>query len=129
VVDGLGDVIHERLFAVEIPNDGALRLQEPGVVGNFTPVNPPTELPAIASAPEATEWLNQHALTPFLNEVREERVSEINRIADHINLSLTELLQKVDEEIGKAAGTKLGVGSSIVAFTLPLEIYSFPSVK
>lgn len=28
---------------------------------------------------------------------------EIDRIADHINLSLTELLQKVDEEIGKAA--------------------------
>jgi hypothetical protein len=103
VVDGLGDVIHERLFAVEIPNDGALRLQEPGVVGNFTAVKPPTELPAIASAPEATEWLNQHALAPFLTEVREERVSEINRIADHINLSLTELLQKVDEEIGKAA--------------------------
>jgi hypothetical protein len=103
VVDGLGDVIHERLFAVEIPNDGAPRLQEPGVVGNFTAVNSPTELPAIASAPEATEWLNQHALTTFLTEVREERVSEINRIADHINLSLTELLQKVDEEIGKAA--------------------------
>jgi hypothetical protein len=35
--------------------------------------------------------------------VREERVSEINHIADHINISLTELIQKVDEEIGKAA--------------------------
>ncbi|MBI4527341.1 MAG: DUF3883 domain-containing protein [Deltaproteobacteria bacterium] len=103
VVDGLGDVIHERLFALEIPTDGDPRLQEPGVVGNFAPTNPPNDLPSVASAPEATEWLNQHALTPFLTEVREERVSEINRIADHINLSLTELLQKVDEEIGKAA--------------------------
>ncbi|MBI2231538.1 MAG: DUF3883 domain-containing protein [Deltaproteobacteria bacterium] len=103
VVDGLGDVIHERLFAVETSNDGAPRLQEPGVVGNFTPAKPPKELPTLATAPEATEWLNEHAFTPFLNEVREERVSEINRIADHINLSLTELLQKVDEEIGKAA--------------------------
>ena len=27
-------------------------------------------------------------------------LGEIDRIADHINLSLTELLQKVDEEIG-----------------------------
>ncbi|MDP2606552.1 MAG: helicase-related protein [Deltaproteobacteria bacterium] len=103
VVDGLGDVIHERLFAVEISNDGAPRLQEPGVVGNFTPTKSPSELPTLATAPEVTEWLNEHAFTPFLNEVREERVSEINRIADHINLSLTELLQKVDEEIGKAA--------------------------
>ena len=29
VVDGLGQVIHERLFAVEIAEDGAPRLQEP----------------------------------------------------------------------------------------------------
>jgi superfamily II DNA or RNA helicase len=103
VVDGLGDVIHERMFAVEIADNGDLRLQEPGVVGNFTPTKPPADLPTVALVPEATEWLNQHALTPFLNEVRQERVVEIDRIADHINLSLTELLQKVDEEIGKAA--------------------------
>ncbi|HEX9271315.1 MAG TPA: DUF3883 domain-containing protein, partial [Candidatus Binatia bacterium] len=56
----------------------------------------------VALVPEATDWLNQHALTSFLNEVRQERIVEIDRIADHINLSLTELLQKVDEEIGKA---------------------------
>jgi superfamily II DNA or RNA helicase len=103
VVDGLGDVIHERMFAIEISEDGSPKLQEPGAVGNFNPTTPPTNPPIVASLPEATEWLNQHALTPFLNEVREERGSEINRIADHINLSLTELLQKVDEEIGSAA--------------------------
>jgi hypothetical protein len=103
VVDGLGDVIHERMFAVEIADDGVLRLQEPGVVGNFTPAKPPADLPTVTSIPEATDWLNQQALTPFLNEVRQERLVEIDRIADHINLSLTELLQKVDEEIGKAA--------------------------
>ena len=28
-VDGLGQVVHERLFAVEIPEDGEPRLQEP----------------------------------------------------------------------------------------------------
>lgn len=103
VVGGLGDVIHEHMFAVEIADNGDLRLQEPGVVANFTPAKPPADLPTVASVPEPTDWLNQQALTPFLNEVRQERVVEIDRIADHINLSLTELLQKVDEEIGKAA--------------------------
>jgi hypothetical protein len=90
------------MFAVEISSDETLRLQEQGVIGNFTPTTVPAQLPMIASVPEATDWLNEHALTPFLREVRDERVVEIDRIADHINLSLTELLQKVDEEIGKA---------------------------
>lgn len=103
VVDGLGQVIHERLFAVEIGEDGQTRIQEPGILGNFTQAGIPQNLPSIAKYPEATAWLNEHALTPFLEEVRAERLSEIDRIAEHVELSLTELLQKADEEIGRAA--------------------------
>jgi superfamily II DNA or RNA helicase len=102
VVDGLGQVIHERLFAVEIKENGETRLQEPGFLGNFAPAELPKELPAIASLPEPTEWLQQNALMPFLEEVRAERFAEVERISAHVELSLTELLQKVDEEIGKA---------------------------
>jgi hypothetical protein len=40
---------------------------------------------------------------PFLEEVRKDRLSEIDRIAAHVDLSLTELLQKADEEIGRIA--------------------------
>jgi hypothetical protein len=39
----------------------------------------------------------------FLEEVRTERLSEIDRIAAHVELSLTELLQKADDEIGRLA--------------------------
>ena len=52
-----------------------------------------------ASLTEANAWLNRHALIPFLNEVREERVTELNRIAEHIELSLTEVLHRVDQEM------------------------------
>jgi superfamily II DNA or RNA helicase len=103
VVDGLGQVIHERLFAVEITPGGGARLQEPGVLRNFTPAPVPSELPAAAACPEATTWLTVHGLAPFLEEVRAERLAEVNRIAAHVELSLTELLQKADDEIGKAA--------------------------
>ncbi|MFQ5849849.1 MAG: helicase-related protein [Candidatus Binatia bacterium] len=102
VVDGLGQIIHERLFAVEITQNGAPRFQEPGILGNFTRADTPKNPPAVAGNPEANDWLNQNALTPFLNEVREDRLTEIDRIAAHVDLSLTELLQKADEEIGKA---------------------------
>jgi hypothetical protein len=109
VVDGLGQVVHERLFAVELGNaqdqsaeSQGYRLVDPGVLGNFTPAEMPDELPAVALGPEATDWLNAHAFQPFLEETREERLAEVEHIAEHVELSLTELLQRADEEIGKA---------------------------
>ena len=103
VVDGLGQVVHERLFAVEIPEDGDPRLQEPGLLGNFAPADAPPEMPAVAALPEATTWLHTHALEPFLEETRKDRLSEVERVSAHVELSLTELLQRADEEIGRAA--------------------------
>jgi hypothetical protein len=102
VVDGLGQVVHERLFAVEIDEDGA-RLQEPSLLGNFTPADPPAEMPTVAAVPEATSWLHEHALAPFLEEARKDRLTEVERVSAHVELSLTELLQRADEEIGRAA--------------------------
>jgi superfamily II DNA or RNA helicase len=103
VVDGLGQTIHERMFVAELCTDGTMVLQEPSTLGNLTPAPRPAELPPVARADEATSWLHEHALGPFLSEVRSERQTEIERIASHVELSLTELLQKADEEIGKAA--------------------------
>jgi len=103
VVDGLGQVIHERLFAVEISADSEPRLQEPGMLGNFAPADAPAEMPAVATLPEATIWLQAKALAPFLEETRKDRVAEVERVSLHVELSLTELLQRADEEIGRAA--------------------------
>lgn len=103
IVDGLGQVIHERLFAVELSANEEVRLREPSILGNFLPAKMLNDLPPVATLPEATGWLNENGLRPFLEEVRSERLSEIERIATHVELSLTELLQKADEEIGKLA--------------------------
>ena len=103
VVDGLGHVVHERLFTVELADGCAPRLREPDILGNLTPAQASDGLPPAASLPEATTWLNEHALTPFIDEVRAERLAEVDRIADHVELSLTEVLQRVDLEIGRAS--------------------------
>lgn len=103
VVDGLGQVIHERLFAVEIDEGGTPRLQEAGLLGNFTPADPPVEMLPVAMLPEATSWLHENALAPFLEETRMDRLTEVERVSAHVELSLTELLQRADEEIGRAA--------------------------
>lgn len=103
VVDGLNRIVHERLMALEISDNEIIHLREPGILGNFTPAEPPETLPAVTAEPEATSWLNDNVLQQFKKETREERISEVERIAEHVELSLTELLQRADEEIGKAA--------------------------
>ena len=103
VVDGLGQIVHERLFAVELSAESEPRLQEAGILGNFAPTPPPGQLPVAAELPEATAWLHEHALSPFLEETRKDRLSEVDRVSAHVELSLTELLQRADEEIGRAS--------------------------
>ena len=102
IVDGLGHVIHERLFTVELSEGGEPSLREPDILGNLNPAATPGSLPPIVSLPEATAWLNENAFTPFIDEVRAERLPEVERVADHVELSLTEVLLRTDQEIGRA---------------------------
>ena len=103
IVDGLGQVLHERLFTVELRAGADPRLREPDVLGNLTPAPAPAHLPDAAILPEAAAWLHENALIPFSERVRAERLAEVDRIAQHVTLSLTEILQRTDEEIGHAA--------------------------
>ena len=104
VVDGLGKTIHEKLFVVELSEGREPRLREPGVLGNLTPAPAPASdsLPAAASLPEAAGWLDERALAPFIEEARSERLDEIDRVAQHVEISLTEVLQRMDTQIGLA---------------------------
>lgn len=103
VVDGLGQVIHERLFAVELEEGGEPKLREPGLIGDFTTGTVPQTLPGVGLLPEPAAWLHEKALSPFLEETKLDRLAEVGRVAAHVELSLTELLQRADEEIGRAA--------------------------
>ncbi len=102
VVDGLGHIIHERLFVCEI-TENETRLVDANALGDFTPAPALGAHPSIALLSEATGWLRENALIPFLEEVRAERLTEVKRVADHVELSLTELIHKADQEIGRAA--------------------------
>ena len=103
VVDGLGQVIHERLFVVELSEGNKPRLSEVGAIGNFAPTDLLDTLPVVANLPEAIQWLNETQLNGLLEDTKKDRIAEILRISNHIELSLTELLQKADDEIGRAA--------------------------
>lgn len=101
IVDGLGHIVHERLFAVQIDSDGTIRLSGPTILGNLQPAPAPKDAPDLTSAPEPSTWLQENALMPFLEDVRKERIAEVERIAAHIEMSLTELIAKEDAAIGR----------------------------
>ena len=86
VTDGLGQVIHERLFTVEISDAAEPTLRGPEVLGDLTPTERLGELPAIVSNPEPNQWLYEQAFNPFLDEVKEERIPEVDRIAEHVGV-------------------------------------------
>jgi superfamily II DNA or RNA helicase len=101
VVDGMGQIIHERLFAVEQSEAGDPILREPSILGDLQPAPAPESLPNVADTPEAAAFLHERALKPFLEEVKAERVAEVERIRHHVEISLTELIAKADQEIGR----------------------------
>jgi superfamily II DNA or RNA helicase len=103
IVDGLGQTIHERLFAVEYGADSGPYLREPSILTNFIPAVSTEASEVFIPNVTIEGWLTENALKPFLEEVRSERLEEVERIAHHVDLSLTELLRKADEDIGKAA--------------------------
>jgi hypothetical protein len=102
-VDGLGQIIHERLFAVETLASGERWLAEPSILGDLMPAELSGAIPAGRDSVEAETWLYEKALDPFLAEIRNERSGEIDRISAHVELSLKELLGRADQEIGRAA--------------------------
>ena len=101
-MDGLGRVVHERLFAVELNQDAPPTVREPDMLGNFAPTLVPGTLPPVASTEEPSTWLSEHVLVPFVEEVRRERIADVRRISEHVELALTEVLQRTDNEIGRA---------------------------
>lgn len=101
VVDGLGKVIHERLFVVELAEGKQPAMREPSILGDMEPADPPGVLPAIAHAEEALLFLNKGPLSAFIEEIRKTRGDELERVAKHVEISLTELISKEDEKLGR----------------------------
>ncbi len=103
VVDGLGQVIHERFFAVEIAIGSEPKLREPGLVGNMLPATVPDSLPDAATLPKPDAWLLLHVFQPYLDDVRKERLKEIERITRYVEVAPTELRQREDDQLGRFA--------------------------
>lgn len=97
IVDGLGHVLHKRLFVIESQSNGKISVKQPTV---FLDIIPAKELPIIndddkmPNRIDLEQYLVNSALNDYLNEIQMERLKETCIIEKHLELSLNELINK-----------------------------------
>ncbi|MBE7491681.1 MAG: DUF3883 domain-containing protein [Planctomycetes bacterium] len=97
VKDGLGNVLHRRLFVVQATPGGELSVRQPTIFLDLTAAPKGTAAPGpdgLASREAREHALMDKCLTGFLAEVAKQRLKETNTIRRHIEISLNELIHR-----------------------------------
>jgi len=94
--DGLGRVLHRRLFVVLEEITGILTVRQPTLLLDLVPAPSGTHVPADVGKDQTSleHFLVQDALEPFLAEVAAQREKEIKTVAHHLEISLNELIHR-----------------------------------
>lgn len=97
IKDGLGNCIHQRLFVIETTDDGVMDIRQPTIFLDLLPADQEVVVPDISDMPGIAgieSYLLDNSLQFFLDEVWQERVRQTAIIERHIEISLTELINR-----------------------------------
>jgi len=99
VKDGRGNCLHQRLFVVRADRDGTLAVKQPSIFLDLALAPKGASVPDDAGLPdrEAAERAlieDKDGLNAFLAKVAAERERETDTIAQHIDISLNELIHR-----------------------------------
>jgi hypothetical protein len=94
--DGLGHVLHRRLFIVQEEFNGTLTVRQPTLLLDLVPAPKGTAVPDETAVDRNSieHFLVQQALEPFLAEVTAQREKEILTVTRHLEISLNELIHR-----------------------------------
>jgi superfamily II DNA or RNA helicase len=94
--DGLGHVLHRRLFIVQEEIEGTLTVRQPTLLLDLMPAPTGTHVPSESGKDQNSleHFLVQTALEPFLAEVATQREKETQTVAHHLEISLNELIHR-----------------------------------
>jgi len=109
VVDGIGNLIHKRLWVVESHPDGTLVIKQPTVFLDLLTLSNNSILPDVHSFPDENhleQFLVNEVLQDFLQEIQEKRRKETVIIEKHLDLSLNELINKQNIKLAEYIGQK-----------------------
>ncbi|MGO9022454.1 MAG: protein NO VEIN domain-containing protein [Syntrophobacteraceae bacterium] len=97
IKDGLGNVLHKRLFVAQTEMDGSITIRQPTIFLDLVPSGEKVDTPADDGLPlreEVEHALLGNALQSFLDQVQSDREKEIRTISSHLQISLNELIDK-----------------------------------
>lgn len=109
IVDGRGQTLHRRIFAVGVESDKTLSIRQPTLFLDLVVAPMGTAVPSSQSLPngKATETaLIEQALHPLLADVTAQRERENQTVARHIRLSLHSIIDNVQNQYGNLAEQK-----------------------
>jgi len=105
IKDGRGRTLHRRLFAVETQLTGEMTLHEPTVLLDIAP--PPAGTPgpaaetAMPSRQSVEQFLYEHTLQPWGDQVAAERLDEVQRVQRHVEISLNSLIDRGQHQLAE----------------------------
>jgi superfamily II DNA or RNA helicase len=108
VRDGLGIVLHQRLFVVETGMDGAMSLRQPTLFLDIQAApagTPPPEYSLSVGRSQVEQHLLEQALQPWLDEVSGERLAEVDRTERHVLISLNTLIDRQNNRLADLVTT------------------------
>ena len=102
IADGRGNKLHERVYVVQTEIDGTMTVRQPTLFLDLVPVTDSAKL--VASLPNDTDLpsrdqteqaLIEQELNRFLTEIRTQRQQEVKTISDHMEISFSTIIDKV----------------------------------
>jgi superfamily II DNA or RNA helicase len=94
--DGLGHVLHRRLFIIQEESDGTLSVRQPTLLLDLVAAPGVVPVPGDTGKDHTAleHFLVEEALEPFLAEIAAQRAKEIQTVAHHLEISLNELIHR-----------------------------------
>jgi superfamily II DNA or RNA helicase len=109
VRDGRGNVLVKRLFVVQTSTDGSLSIRQPTLFLDLTAPESAAVAPESDGFPDRVgveDYLIANALNPLLEASRTERAREVAIISRHIEISLSEIINRENLILADLLGQK-----------------------
>ena len=104
IKDGRGNTLHRRLFVVETTADREMALHEPTILHDVTPApagTPPAGGLSLPDRQAVERFLYERALKPWVARSSAARVHEVERVAQHVDISLNALIDRQQVQLGE----------------------------
>lgn len=109
IQDGIGNVLHRRLFVVETDKGGMMSVRQPTIFLDLSLAPADTPIPDNLNMPsrqEAEGVLVERELNSFLDYVRSQRQREIDTISRHMEISLNTIIDRLQSQLAELISQK-----------------------